>query len=153
MNAFMNRHKLLFAILYVAMPLLLAYIGYLVHNLDVARRGTAALMERVTALTGSTSLYELPRVSMSMSSGVIGQAGTIKLDIGIEVKKSELDRIPDYEPRIVDHILAFMEKQDFNKLKQPSSAHWVRKGLEDAITGGALPINVAGIVINRMVFE
>jgi flagellar basal body-associated protein FliL len=139
--------------LYLGMPLMLAYIGYLVHDYDIAKRRATELMDRVTNLTGTSVLYELPRVSMSMSSGVLGKSGMMKLDIGIEVRKDEVTRVQDYEPRIVDRILGFMHKQDFEKLKEPSSAHWVRKGLEDAIANGAIPIHIASVVVNRMVFE
>ena len=150
MNAYLNKHKLLFALAYIGMPVLLAWIGYVVMD---SVYGEGPDTTGSISMSANTALYELPRVALTMSTGVGERSGTMKLDIGIEVKRNELKRVTDYEPRIVERIFLYMRGQDYNKLREPDSARWVPAGLEEEIDHGAIPIHIASVVVNRMVFE
>jgi flagellar basal body-associated protein FliL len=149
MNAYFNKHKLLFALAYVGIPALLAWIGYIV--MDSIR--TDGPDPDTISMSSSTALYELPRVALTMSAGVGERSGTMKLDIGIEVNRNEYKHVADYEPRIMERIFMYMHGQDYDQLREPDSARWIRTGLEEEIGRGAIPIHVASVVVQRMVFE
>jgi flagellar basal body-associated protein FliL len=149
MNIWLHKHKVLFAVFYVGMPVLLAWIGWLVIDYKAAHRDDI----EAVSMSSTTALYALPRVALTMDAGVGQVSGMMKLDIGIEVKREDLKRVIDYEPRILERILMYMRKQDYAKLQEPDSVRWIRRGLEEQICSGAVPISVASVVVNRMVFE
>jgi flagellar basal body-associated protein FliL len=149
----MNRHKILFVVAYVLMPVLLAWIGYLAFNYDSTNTDKVVETSAYTSSpSGIMAFYDLPQVSLSLSSGA-GLTGTFKLDISLEVMRKDLGRVVDYEPRIIDRIVSYMHRQSVEDLHQPDSAKQLRVGLEQEINRGAIPIHIASVYVRTMVFE
>ncbi|MGE3624389.1 MAG: flagellar basal body-associated FliL family protein [Bdellovibrionales bacterium] len=151
MNNYICKHKMLFAAIYVLAPMLLAWVGYMYSEVDRSR----AYRERMSLYNPSTNtvLYHLPRVSLSMSMSGTARSGTMKLDLGLEVSKGEVQRVIDFEPRIVEKIIMYMHKQNLAELQQPWGEREFRERLTREISTGADPVKVASIVVNRMVFQ
>jgi flagellar basal body-associated protein FliL len=148
-----HKHKILFIAAYVAMPALLAWVGYEFSGYDFAKKSVVHNSGIYKDAGGSSmTYYDLPRVSLSMGTNTGGN-GTMKLDLSLEVQKIDLQRVVDFEPRIIEKILIFMRKQNYEKFQQPNGARELRKSLEQEIRKGAFPIRIAAVDVREMVFE
>lgn len=150
-----HNHKVLFILAYVGMPVLLAWIGHLLADTGVNfihGKETAKTSVYKNSAASNLVYYDLPRVSLSMESGSTS-SGTMKLDLSLEVPKGQVGRIADFEPRIVEKIMFFMQKQSYEQFNKPGGAKELRTSLEHEIRNGAFPIQIASINVRRMVFE
>lgn len=141
------------------MPLILGWIGVLLSGeLNFVNSSKKDIKASMTAPVYDTATgfnlvnYDLPRVSLSMSSSTGGN-GTMKLDVSLEVPKGQVGRVADFEPRIIEKILLFMRQQSFEQFQQPNGARELRKSLEHEIRNGAFPIQIARVDVREMVFE
>ncbi len=148
-----TRHYVFLAIIYVAIPLFLAWLGYGAYNFSHVqtffRYGMAAQHH---VIVGSKTLYDLPSMAVSMNTGGQG-SGTVKVDLSIEVNPKDLERLQDFEPHIMERIALYMNKKNFNDMRGTSNMRVLREGLVEEIDHGALPITVTDVVIRKMVLE
>ena len=152
-----HNHKILFIFLYVGMPVILAWIGYLYSNIPfVPKAQTPDAMEETSVYKHDAhsvfAFYDLPRVSLSMASST-GAGGVMKVDLSLEIPRADLQRVTDFEPRIIEKIMLYMRTQNYEELQRPNGARELRKGLEHEIRTGAFPIRVASVNVREMVFE
>jgi flagellar basal body-associated protein FliL len=143
-----KKRKALLIIGYFALPMMLAWVGHLVFNMQ---------SDNFAELHGfghSTIFYNLPVVSVGMDAGDSDRrTGTMKLSLSIEVRRQDVSRLPDFLPRIMERIVFYVHRQNFSDLREPGGEKLLREGLESEINHGALPIHVASVAIERLVFE
>jgi flagellar basal body-associated protein FliL len=149
-----RKHYTLAVIIYLAVPALLAWVGYNVSHFSHLQRLNQLRyqLEDLNTSANKKSLYDLQPLSITMSTG--GQSsGVVKISLSLEMNQKDLLRLPDFEPRIVERIALYLHKKSYEDMRRPGAMKDLREGLIDEIDRGAHPINVTNVIVRELVFE
>lgn len=119
-----------FLIIYLVALSSLAAVGYYVVDYQIASEQHKAREKQHFASDMTT--YDLPSINMIISSS--DKSGHMRMDLSLEVTKDDVERLKDYQPRIVDRLVSYMRQQDIEEIRPPTAMNSLRKHLMQEIT-------------------
>jgi flagellar basal body-associated protein FliL len=145
----LTHRQITFAVAYIFSFTALAAIGYCVG--DYSFRTQAHKMSVPNSvIAADTAYYDLPHVSLTINS-VAGDSDLLRLDMSLEVQKSDLARLDGIQPRISDRLVEYLRKQDIETLRQASKEHQFKDELLEETNKASYPVQVMDIVFRRFV--
>gem|GEM_PF-1805452 len=141
---FNGRNILIFFGLYCALMSLTVSVSYFVGR-DAARKEISG------ARIASTTIYELPSVTISLAKRGI-RAGSVRMTIDIEVSAKDVDRLESYTPRIMDRIQTRMSDVTPNEFKGRANLSSLCKTLLWEANQASGPIMIFDLFFKEFVF-
>jgi flagellar basal body-associated protein FliL len=68
--------------------------------------------DKIASVTHNKALYALPQMDVTMASG--SSAHRLQLGISLQMDKNNLDRFRDFQPKVSDRIVAFLDHQNMD---------------------------------------
>jgi flagellar basal body-associated protein FliL len=144
-----TRRQATFAIAYVCSFVALAAVGYAVGDYSF-RAKTHKVAVASTVVEGDTAFYDLPHVNLTVSSSG-GDSNLVRIDMSLEVQKSDLARLDGYAPRIADHLVSYLRTHDLDTLREVGQEHQLKDKLLEETNKAAYPVQVMDIVFRRFI--
>jgi len=144
-----TRRQIAFAVIYVFSFTTLAVIGYMVGDYSVRQKMHKIEMPS-SVIAADTAFYDLPLMNLTVTSEA-GNQDRIRIDMSLEVQKSDLPRLESYQPRIIDHLINYLRRQDIEALRQASNEHVFKSQLLEETNKGSYPVPVMDIVFRRFI--
>jgi flagellar FliL protein len=105
----------------------------------------------ITAATGDKSLYQMPRLELTMQAFEGQQSHHVRLGINLEIAKDKIERFQGYEPRVSDRIVGFLGHEDVNRFEGPDGITKLRHDILPEINQASKPIVVSDIIFREFV--
>jgi flagellar basal body-associated protein FliL len=127
----------------------LAAVGYAVGDYSFRSKVTKPVVAS-TVIEGDTAFYDLPNMNLTISSGS-GDSNHVRIDMALEVQKSDIARLDSYAPRIADHLVGYMRTHDLDSLREASREHQLKDKLLEETNKASYPVQVMDIVFRRFI--
>lgn len=140
-----------FVVAYVMVLIGLAVTGYILSDYTI--RNEAAHKAAITNKNFATDIgfLDLPRINTSLPSGAAGRSGHLRMDITLKVEQKNLPRIEDFEPKITDRIVSYVQRLDMEDMQEKDSLPQLRKELLRQVNSASYPVPVIDIVFQEVV--
>lgn len=98
-----------------------------------------------------TAYVNLPTVKLSLSKPTTLNQKDLRMEIALEVGQKNEKIAEGYVPRMVDHIVSFTQKYDFNSIKNPRDFEAFRKQMLQTIQEASGPIPIVDVTFRKFV--
>ena len=139
-----------FLITYVIALVGLAAVGYYVAHYEI--HNDRQHQEKYFAT--DLAYYDLPRISLTLASiGSSTASGKVRMDISLEVNEKDLDKLQDFQPRIMDTIINHMRQYDADDVKPSNVSSQLHENLLNVVNQASKPILIHNIVFRQFLVQ
>jgi flagellar basal body-associated protein FliL len=117
---------------------------------DEQRHITKEVEKQVDAATKGKELYKLPRMDVTMSA-LQGETHHVRLGISLEMDKKNTDKFIDYQPRVSDRIISFLDHQNLDEFTGPHFMYNLRRDILFEANKASGPVVISNVIFRELV--
>jgi flagellar basal body-associated protein FliL len=139
-----------FLVAYLVALISLAVVGYYVADFEIKN-----VHEKSEEKFFSTDLafYDLPRINLILSAYGPNKSGKVRMDISLEVAEKDMQRLKDYQPRIMDTLVNYMRQFDVDEVSPPKVMALLHENLLNEVNLASKPVPIRNIVFREFVVQ
>lgn len=109
-------------------------------------------MDQIAAITKNKALYSLPRMDVTVPS-IQGPDHHLRLGINLQIDIKNLDQFADFQPRVSDRIVGFLNREDVASFQGPNGLQNLRNSLLFEANQASGPILISDIIFREFVLR
>ena len=142
-----NKRQIQFILAYFVGLITLGIVGYALMRFEA---DAAKHISSKMTVQSDVVFYPLPRMNLMLQDHD-GAMARVRVDVSLEVRKKDADRLDFYQPLIVNNISEWFRQQDVDELRRHNSLSWVREDVLHSVNACGIPSPVVGIVFRNFV--
>lgn len=141
-----------FVMSYASVFSLLAFFG----TIEATRRHveqervTKETADQIAAITKNKALYRMPRMDVTMSA-LQGKSHHMRLGISLEIDQKNMDLFNDFQPRVSDRIVDFLDHQNIDAFEGPKGMYNLRHDILSEVNKASGPVVISDIIFREFV--
>lgn len=96
------------------------------------------------------TFFSMPRMELTLSS-YAGVAHHARIGLNLQIDQKNLSRFEDFQPRVSDRIINFLNHQDIEELRNPNQMYDLRHSLLYEINAASGPVPVSDVIFREFV--
>lgn len=142
-------HIALFLLAYVSAFAISAWAGYYFYA-DYALHKVHHKEAETQRFQSDMAYVDLPRISVTLSSAN-GHAGTVRMDVTLEVENKYVAQVQGFRPRIADRLIRYAQTLNYDDLAAAKSIVWLKPDMLQEIQDSGTPAPIRDIIFREFI--